>query len=185
MMAAATQTAEQLCSVAGLGDEARLVLREGTGPREFVNLLMERGHFADAVRVLAHALPKRESVWWAWVCARRAAGPNAAPAVKASLDSAEKWIAQPTEENRRAAMKAAEAAGFGSAAGCACLAAFFSGASVAPPDAPAVPPGPFDSAKAVAGAVTLAAVAEAEKAAENFRGFLQQGLEVAARIKLW
>ena len=33
-MAAAPQTAEQLCSVSGLGDEARLALREGMAPRD-------------------------------------------------------------------------------------------------------------------------------------------------------
>jgi hypothetical protein len=184
-MAAAAQTTEQLGSVCGLGDEARLLLRPGLPPREFVSLLMEHGHFADAARFVAHALPKREAVWWAWVCARRMPGPPPSPAAKASLDAAEKWIAQPTEENRRAAMAAAEAAGFDTAAGCASLAAFLSGPSLAPPEAPAVPPGPYESAKVVAGAITLAAVKEPEKAAENFRAFLQQGLDVTARIKLW
>jgi len=184
-MTAAAQTAAQLASISGAGDEARLLLREEMPPREFALLLIEHGHFPDAVRFLAYALPKRESVWWAWVCVRRASGPEPPPAVKASLAATEKWIAQPTEENRRAAMQAAETAGLQTAAGCAGLAVFFCGPTLAPPNAPPVPPGAQDSAKAVAGAVTLAAVAEPEKIAESFRGFLQQGLDVTARIKLW
>jgi hypothetical protein len=184
-MSTAIQTAGQLISVAGLDDEARGLLREGMSPREYLDLLIESGRLPDAVRLISHALPKRESVWWAWVCARRASGTEPAPAVRGALEAAEKWIAQPTDENRRAAMKTAEAAGFETPAGCAGLAAFLSGPSLAPAEVKPVPPGPHDSARAVAGAVTMAAVAVPEKLDENFRAFLQQGLEVAARIKLW
>jgi hypothetical protein len=42
------------------------------------------------------------------------------------------------------------------------------------------------TAKAVAGAVMLAAVAtEPEKAPEKYQAFLAQALEVTRRIKLW
>jgi len=185
-MPAEAKTAAEICSVAELGDDARALLRENQAPPEYLELLMEGGQFADAVRFLAHALPKREAVWWAWVCARRTAGLEAAPEIKASLDATEKWIAQPNDENRRAAMKAAEAADAGSAAGCAGTAAFFSGGSLAPPEAPAVAPGPYLTAKAVTSAVILAAVSkEPEKAPEKFRAFLDQGLDVVKRIKLW
>ena len=80
-------------------------------------------------------------MWWGWVCARRSAGENPPPKIKAALDATEKWIAQPSEDNRRSAMAAAQKAELGTAAGCAGLAAFFSGGSLAPPDAPLVPPG--------------------------------------------
>ena len=58
--------------------------------------------------------------------------------------------------------------------------------SLAPPDAPPVPPGEFMTAKAVAGSVTLAAVVtEPERATEKFVEFVKVGLEVAERTKLW
>jgi hypothetical protein len=42
------------------------------------------------------------------------------------------------------------------------------------------------SAKAIAGAVMLAAVApDPQRAPEEFRAFLEQGMEVVNRIKLW
>ena len=83
-------------------------------------------------------------------------------------------------------MAAAEKADLGTAAGCAGLAAFFSGGSIAPPNAAAVPPGEFLTAKAVSGAVIFAAVAkEPEKAPEKFRNFVAQGIEVTNRVKLW
>lgn len=147
---------------------------------------IEGALYPDAVRFIAHALPRREAVWWAWVCARRAAGENPRPKIKAALDATERWIAQPTDDNRRSAMGAAEKAELGTAAGCAGLAAFFSGGSLAPPDAPAVPPGEFLAAKAVSGAVIFAAVAkEPERAPEQFRSFVAQGVEVTNRVKLW
>jgi hypothetical protein len=172
--------------VAELGDEAMALARPDLHPREFVALLLDKALFPDAVRFVAHALPKREAVWWAWVSARRAAGDAPAPAIKAALDATEKWIAQPTDELCRRAMDAAQKAGLGTAAGCAGLAAFFSGSSLAPPEAPPVPPGEFLTAKAVSGAVILAAVSkEPKKAPEKFRAFVAQGLEVTQRIKLW
>ncbi len=175
-----------IVAVAELGEEAMALLRADLHPLDFVALLMENSLFPDAVRFIAHALPKREAVWWAWVCARRSAGENPQPKIKAALDATEKWIAQPNDDNRRSAMAAAQEAELGTAAGCAGLAAFFSGGSLAPPDAPPVPPGEFLAAKAVSGAVIFAAAArQPERAPERFRSFVAQGVEVTNRVKLW
>jgi hypothetical protein len=175
-----------ISTVAELGEEAMALLSPDLHPLDFVALLMEKALYPDAVRFIAHALPKREAVWWAWVCARRAAGENPQPKIKGALDATERWIAQPNEDHRRMAMAAAQKAELGTAAGCSGLAAFFSGGSLAPPDAPAVPPGEFLAAKAVSGAVIFAAVAkEPERAPEKFRSFVAQGVEVSNRVKLW
>ena len=172
--------------MAELSGDAAALLRPELPPGEYVDLLVENGLFADAVRFLAHALPKREAVWWAWICARRAAGDNPPPKIKDSLEATEKWIAQPSDENRRTAHAAAQAAQFGTPAGCAGLAAFFSGASLAPPDQAPVPPGEFLAAKAVAGAVIFAALGkEPAQAPEKFKQFIAQGVDVTARLKLW
>jgi len=162
------------------------LVRPEMHPLDLVALLMEKTLYPDAVRFIAHALPKREAVWWGWVCARRSAGEHPPPKIKAALEATEKWIAQPNEDNRRSAMAAAQKAELGTAAGCAGLAAFFSGGSLAPPEAPAVPPGEFLAAKAVSGAVIFAAVAEKpEQAPEKFKSFVAQGVEVTNRVKLW
>jgi hypothetical protein len=175
-----------ISTVAELGEEAMALLRPELHPLDFVALLMEKALYPDAVRFIAHALPKREAVWWGWVCARRASGDNPQPKIKAALDATEKWIAQPSEDNRRGAMAAAQKAELGTAAGCAGLAAFFSGGSLAPPEAPVVPPGEFLSAKAVCGAVIFAAVAkEPERAPDKFKSFVAQGVDVSNRVKIW
>jgi hypothetical protein len=180
-------TAAELAQVAELDEEARKLLTPTTGPRVFLQTMMERELYADAVRFLAHALPRREAVWWAWVCARRAAGDAPRAEIQAALDATERWIREPSDGNRRLAMQRGEAADFGTPAGCAALAAFLSGDTLAPPNVEqAVPPGPFMAAKAIAGAIVLAAVAqEPEKATEKFQVFIQQGLDVVNRVKLW
>ncbi|MDH3198432.1 MAG: hypothetical protein OEO21_09355 [Candidatus Krumholzibacteria bacterium] len=180
------RTTAELCAAAELSDAALALRAEGVVGKAYLTALMEAGHFADAVRFLAHALPIREGVWWAWVCARRAAGDEPAPAVAASLDATKTWIAEPTDTNRRAAMAHAEAVEFSTPAGCAGLAAFFSGGSLGPPEHDPVPPAEFMAAKAVAGCILLASVLqEPDKADEKFRAFLQQGLEVAEKTQLW
>jgi hypothetical protein len=178
-----------LVAIADLGDEARAVVPPGAAPpppRAFVALLMQHGLQMDAVRFIAHALPRREAVWWAWVCARKSAGETPKPQIRAALDATERWVVQPTEDHRRQALQFGEAADFGTAAGCAALGAFMSGGSLGPPEVPVVPPSEFMTAKAVSGAVILAAVTpEATKAAEKFDDYVKLGLEVADRTKLW
>ncbi len=177
---------EPVASVAELGDEAMALIKPEMHPLDFVAKLMEKQMYTDAVRFVAHALPKREAVWWGWISARRASGENPPPKIKAALEATEKWIAQPSDENRRAAKAAAEAAKLGTAAGCAGLAAFFAGDSLAPPDCPAVPPGPYLTAKAVSGAVNFAALSgDPAQSPEKFKSFVAQGVDVTKRIKLW
>ena len=99
---------------------------------------------------------------------------------------ANRWFKLREKKLEIEAAAAAEKAGFDSAAGCAGLGAFFSGGSLAPPELPPVPPGEYQTAKAVAGAVIIAAVsAEPEKAPEKFKAFVAQGLDVTNRIRLW
>ena len=181
------RTASELAQAAGLDTEALELVSPTTTPRVFLQAMVERQLYADAVGFLAHALPRREAVWWAWASARRAAGEAPPAEIQAALDATELWIREPSDERGRVAMERAEAAGLGTPAGCAELAAFLSGSSMAPPNVEqAVPPGEFMAAKAIAGAIVLAAVAtEPEKAAEKFQAFIQQGLDVVNRIKLW
>lgn len=181
------KTLADLAEVAEVGDEARAALKPAHTPPQFLAALTGADQAPDAVRVLAHALPRREGVWWAWATAKKAAGEAPDAKLKAALDATERWIAQPTEENRRAAHARGEAAGFDTPAGCAALAAFLSGPTLAPPhiEQP-VPPPDYGAAKAIAGAIIMAAVTtEPEKATEKLLASLAQGLDVVAKIKLW
>lgn len=172
--------------LAELDEELRKSFAPGAPHRAVIQQLVNAAKFPEAVKFVAFSLPRREGVWWAWVTAKRAAGAEAPPPIKASLDATERWIAQPTDANRRTAFDLAQAAELGTPAGCAGAAAFFAGDSIAPPNVGAVPPGPYDCNKMIANAVILAAVIkEPEKAPEKFVQSLQQGLDVIGKIKVW
>jgi hypothetical protein len=178
--------AAEVCLRARLGEEARGLLAEGMTSRQYLDRLIERQLHADAVQFLAHALPKREAVWWACLGASQVLGPDPSPAATAALDAARAWVIDPKDEKRRATFPAAEAADLGTPAGCAAAAAYFSGGSLAPANLPAVPPAEHLTAHLVASALTLAAVIkEPEKAAEKYASLLRTGLEVASGQHAW
>jgi hypothetical protein len=180
------KTAAEVCRHFPLGEAARKLLHDGLGPRQYLDLLVEKELFADAARFWAHALPKREAVWWACLCSRLSAGAGMPGPAAAAVQAAEYWAATASEDDRRKAQAAAEAAGLNDPAGCAAMAAFWSGGSLAPPNAPTVPPGEHLTAQAVAGAVMLAAVRTApEKAPEKYRRFFALGCDVAAGTNRW
>src|SRR5690348_16879504 len=100
-----------ICALLTLSEPGQALLGPEMQPAEFIDLLCAEGLWADAIRFLAHALPKREAVWWACVAARAALADDAPARQVAVIEAAEAWVYQPTEENRRAAMEKAEAAG--------------------------------------------------------------------------
>ena len=172
--------------MAELSDDGRALLDPTTEGRGFVEHLSAEARYKDAIRFLAHALPPRPAVWWAWYCARRAHGAEPEPKVQAALEATQRWIAQPVDPNRREAMRCAQEVEFKTPAGCAGLAAFFTGDSIGPPDRDPVPPPQNLAAKIIGTCIMLAAVfREPEKAKVNFQEFVKQGLEVADKTQLW
>jgi hypothetical protein len=126
---------------------------------EALERLEKAGLLIEATRLIAHALPAREAVWWACACSRNTAAASPNPAAEAEVrQAAEEWVRKQTDEHRRTAMKQAELTGFGSAEAWAAVGAFWSGDSMAPPEAPKVPPQPHFRGLAIAGSVALAAV---------------------------
>jgi len=142
--------------------------------------LVQAGLFTEATKVLAFALPKRESVWWACMCARHTMPATLPEPDRLALEAAEKWVFKGEEAVRRAAFAYAETAGFGTPEAWAAVGAFWSGDSMAPSGQAAVPPAPHLSGTAVSGAVLLAAVRDqpARRPARLTR-FVASGREIA------
>jgi hypothetical protein len=149
---------------------------------EALDRLEQAGLLIEATRLVAHALPAREAVWWACACSRHSAPSGENPAAETTIrDAAEEWVRRQTDDHRRTAMKTAETAGFGSPEAWAAVAAFWSGDSMAPPEAPKVPPQPHFTGLAVAGAVALAAArGQASRREARLRGFLVSAKDIAA-----
>jgi hypothetical protein len=147
---------------------------------EALDRLERAGLLIEATRLVAHALPAREAVWWACVCSSHTAGAGANPAAETTIrEAAKEWVRQPNDERRRAAMKEAEKAGFGSAEAWAAVGAFWSGDSMAPPEAPKVPPQPHFTGLAIAGSVALAAArGEATRRDARLKQFLAAAKDI-------
>ena len=103
------------------------------------------------------------------------------PKQAAALQATQRWVQSPTDENRRAAYTAAEAATFGTPAGCVALAAFLSGGSLAPPDLQAVPPPEYACGQAAGSAIVIAGIVSSpEKAPQKYARFLAEGFAIAS-----
>lgn len=174
-----TRPVTEICGLFPLSADARGLLAEGQSPAEFLERVCAAECHIDAIRFLAHALPPREVAWWACLAARSVHTDGPAAHLKA-LEAAEAWVYHPDEEHRRAAMAAAASVENDAPARWAALAAAWTGGSLAPPEAPVVPPGETLAAQAGAGAVLLAAVRNGpERAAEHHRRSIAQAVDIA------
>ena len=125
-----------------LEQPAVAALNGATTAAEGVTALTAAGFGPEAARLVAHALPKREAVWWACMCARAVPDASLAATDLAALNAAEHWVRKPGDDAlRRACMQAAEKTGFRSPEAWAAVGGFWSGGSMAPEGLPAVPPG--------------------------------------------
>jgi hypothetical protein len=173
------ETADELCNRVELSAGAKLLVRHGQTPRELLDQLIQGRHYLDSIRLIAHALPKREAVWWALACAKMAHGEPVPAPFKGAIQAAEDWIVDPSDSNRRATSPAAEAAGIGTPAGCACASAYYSGGSLAPAGIAEVPPGEHLTAQLVAASVSMAAVfVEPSQAPEKHAKHLALGRKI-------
>jgi len=91
-------------------DHATL-LNEADGLDRLLDRLVEHRLLIEAARLLAYALPPRESVWWGCMCVGHAAPDTLAETERGALGAAEAWVRQPDDQTRREAAWAATAAG--------------------------------------------------------------------------
>lgn len=180
------ETASEILERYEPSEEAAALSTDGMSPRRFLDRLLAGELNEDAISFLAYGLPRREAVWWGLRCVREITPDEPEEKVAAAIAATDAWLADPTDEKRRAAMVAAEAATYGTPAGCIALAAFFSEGSMAPPDCPPVPVGEWFCARTVAAAVILASIArKPEEIPVLGKKFAEQGIEVANGPAPW
>jgi hypothetical protein len=179
--------AEEAARLAPLEPPARQLVRPSQTVADLLAALAAAGHWPDALRVVAFGLTKREAVWWAARCVRRVPELTEGAANAPSLAACEKWAADEADASRRACYAAAEAAEFSTAAGCAAMAAFWSGGSIAPAGAltPVAAAAHLSQVSAATAAVLAAVSVRPEEARQRFEEFVALGHEVAAGTNRW
>jgi len=153
---------------------------------ESARALVKAGLTEDAVSVLAQSLSRRGAAWWACRVARLEAGGSPTTKELRALKAAEAWVRQPEQLKAYAAQDASNVAGLANPSGCAALAAFLAGESIAPPHLDPLPPLPHLAGMAAAGAVKLAAArrAPAEPKQELLR-MIDTGFAIASGTDTW
>jgi hypothetical protein len=170
-----------LLPLAALPAPAAAVVKDCRLVSEALDLLEGAGFLLEATRLLAYALPKREAVWWACMCAAHTAPPDLPEADRLAREAAELWVRQPGEKNRRAAALLAEATTMDHPEPWTTVAVFWSGETIGPEDLPAVPPPPHMTGKAVAGTIYIAAVrGDPMRESARLKRFLESGRNIAA-----
>jgi hypothetical protein len=110
----------------GVAPDAPL-LRDRPASSLLLDRLDQAGRQQDALCLAAHALPPREAVWWACMCARHVrANTDRAPPDRLALDAAEAWVRLPDQRGRAQSFKAARQARFRSPEAMAAMGAFWS-----------------------------------------------------------
>ena len=164
-----------------LSPEAGAAITDCTEVAAALERLERAGFLIEATRLVAHALPKREAVWWACMCVSHTAPPDLRAIDRAAREVAEEWVRQQTDKTRRIAFGHAQAGGCISPEAWAAIAAFWSGDSMSPEGQPAVPPAPHLAGTAAAGAVALASVrGEVTRRDARLHRFLESGRDIAA-----
>jgi hypothetical protein len=120
------QKAAEIVGPTVLDAAALELLKPDMRPEAFIRVLGEAGRWPDAAKVMARALPAREAVWWACVCARQMKSLTAKEEL-AGIEAAEKWVYQPTEGNRENAFRMVQGSDAESIGILAASAAAFSG----------------------------------------------------------
>ena len=177
------KTAAEICAKFEPTEPAAKLLTAAMQPKQFLDLLIQKELFMDAVHFLVRTLSIREAVWWAAVCGKPAAG---APAPVADAHKkADAWVHEPTDDLRRAAHDAAQVAGVGTPVGLACEAIFFAEGSIGPKDLKTIPPPEGLAHKMAANSVILASVADPKTIPSKFKQHLALGQDVAAGKNRW
>jgi hypothetical protein len=148
--------AQQVVDLMDLGEP--LALPAGADPRSGFEQLREAGDLTGAVSFLGHALPRLEAIAWAAHLLDDFARQDGLPLLdRQTLDHVQRWLGDPSDDHRRSAHAASEAATADGAERLLGLAVFFSGGSMAPPELQPVLPLPELSGRMAANAIIVAA----------------------------
>lgn len=129
--------AERACDIIDANDldpASVELLNAEMRPESYIGELSTAKKWPDAVKVMARALPPREAVWWACVCARQMKELSSDASQISSLEAAENWVRKPTDENRREAFRLTQESASQSAGSLSALAAAFNEGKLPAPD---------------------------------------------------
>jgi hypothetical protein len=164
-----------------LGDEAKRRIDPLVSVRAYLDSLRQDGLLNDAVDVVSYVLPKQYAIAWGCDCWRAAhEGGELDPGEKSAAAAAQRWLQDPSEENRRAALMLADRLGYRTAGAWLAAAAGWTGGSMMPSGEYEVPPPPGLAGNAVSAALKLLAAGDPDAFNERLGGFIQRAIATFA-----
>jgi hypothetical protein len=139
--------------------------------------LLDKNALVDLLRLLAVLLPARERVWWACMAARDYVGPRS-DKDPPSLSASEKWVFDPTEENRDAARTTRDHAYVDDETVNCALAVLYADGTLGPGDL-AQYPAPAGASETAAFAMNMVALGElSDRFEEHGRVLVDRALDI-------
>ena len=151
------QSSSQIIPRFQASEEAKECINDELPIDQVIVSLQKSELYNDLVQFLAHALPVRESIWWA-LCCLYSRNDVWNETQKMALDTTKHWALSPSEELRRKSELLANRLKLNCGPSWVSQAVFWNGSgSIVAPDLPTVLPDPYLYAKAVSGAINHAA----------------------------
>jgi hypothetical protein len=163
-----------------LDEDALSVVDADGNCRRWIDQLLEQGYPDEALRLLTRALPRKYALAWGCEALRRwlaSAQTRTREIDRAGVVLAERWLSQPTEDHRRAALEFAERGDFSTAGAWIAAAAAWAEGSLAPRDCDVVAPPETLTGEAVYAALMTAAFADKGAPAERIGEFVRNALQ--------
>ena len=134
---------------------------------QIISQLIQEELYDEAIKFLALGLPKREAIWWGYICSQE-------------LEKSEQQldVQNGSEELRISAKAFADKLALYTPSSWVAMAIFWSGGSLAPKGKPPIEPEPFMSGYAVANGLILAAE-KSEHPVKKKKLFIKRGLHIA------
>lgn len=174
------ETARSLVGPGLLEPESAELLVPEIRPEAFIRKLSDAGQLPDAIKVMTRALPVREAVWWACVCARQMTAVAEDDVELAALAAAEAWVYEQNEKHREKAFDLVKEKGSNGAGSMCALAAAFSAGNVPLGQSQHLDLDPAVFPQLVDGVVMVSAAEKKdEEINDRMRAFLLSGEDIA------
>jgi hypothetical protein len=161
-----------------LSDELKRQLLSYDNSTQRFNHLFSGGEYQAALNLMALSLPKREAIWWGYVCLEKQDSLMKDTQTQSVMQLIEAWVRHPDDDKRRTAKKMADHFDCYTAPSWLAMAIFWSGGSIAPLGQFEVEAKPFMAGHAVFNAISM--VVESDVDCVNLqKQYLKQGLHVA------
>ncbi|MGN1392587.1 MAG: DUF6931 family protein [Succinivibrionaceae bacterium] len=149
------ETVENILKTYEASPEILKVVNPQMSPDQFLQAAIDNKLYVDAVTFLAHALPLRESIYWAWLTISFLRNKFKNPKDLDVINSVQEWFTNPDDTTRRINGTLADELKLATGPAWLAEAVFWSGGSILQPKDPITEPPQYLYAKAVTGAICL------------------------------